>query len=111
LDERRDGASQLVVLQMEHIQSPKPEKRDRNLAGDLVPGEVDDFEAVEGGEGGGKVTGEVVVVEEEGFEIGEAKEVEDLSGKGVALEAEHPKLVELVEDIVIQNSGTTKKTI
>jgi hypothetical protein len=105
LVERRYGASQPVVLQIEHVQSPKLEKRDRNLAGDLVPGEVDDFEAVEGGEGGGKVAGEVVVVEEEGFEIEEAGEVGDLSGEGVALEAEHPELVELVEDIVIQNSG------
>ncbi|KAE8022103.1 hypothetical protein FH972_007934 [Carpinus fangiana] len=25
---------------MEHVQSPKPDKRDWNLAGDLVPGEV-----------------------------------------------------------------------
>jgi hypothetical protein len=40
--QRRDGASQPVVLQMEHVQSPKPDKGDRNLAGDLVPGEVND---------------------------------------------------------------------
>jgi hypothetical protein len=60
---------------MEHIQSPKPKKRGQNLARDLVPGEVDDFEAVEGGEGGGKVA--VVVIEEEGFEIGEVKKVGD----------------------------------
>jgi hypothetical protein len=64
LVERRD-----VVLQIEHVQSPKPDKRDRSLARDLVPGEVNDFEAVDIGEGGGKVAGEVVVVEKEGFEI------------------------------------------
>jgi hypothetical protein len=75
LVERRDGASQPVVLQIEHVQSPKPDKRDRNLAGELVPGEVDDFEGVEAGEGGGKVAGEIIVVEKEGFEIEKAGEV------------------------------------
>ncbi|KAE8076471.1 hypothetical protein FH972_015118 [Carpinus fangiana] len=96
---------------MEHVQSPKHEKRDRNLARDLILREVDNFEVVEGGVGGGKVTGEVVVVEEEGFEIEEAGEVGDLSKEGVALEAEHPKLVELVEDIVIQNSDLLPPSI
>ncbi|XP_059436268.1 receptor-like protein EIX1 [Corylus avellana] len=60
--QRRDGASQPVVLQMEHVQWPKPDKRDQNLAGDLVPEEVDDFEAVEAGKS-------------PGFEIEKAREV------------------------------------
>jgi len=60
---------------------------------------------VEAGDGGGKVAGEVVVVEEEGFEIEEAGEVGDLGGEGVPLEAEDAELVELVEGLVIQNSS------
>jgi hypothetical protein len=48
---------------LEHVQSP--EKRVWNLAGDLIPREVDNFQAVEIGDGCRKVAGEVVVVEVE----------------------------------------------
>jgi hypothetical protein len=47
---------------LEYVQSPK--KRVRNLVGDLIPGEVNNFQAVEVGDGCRKVAREVVIEEE-----------------------------------------------
>lgn len=52
---------------------------------------------MEGEEGEGEGAGEAVVVEIEGFEIGEVGEVGHGAGEGIELEAEDPELVEAGE--------------
>lgn len=79
------------------------------MAGDSVAGQDDDFEAVEGGDGRRKVAGEAVVAEVERLEVGEAGDVRDGAGEGVALEAQHSELVQLVQALPFQSATYISK--
>lgn len=48
LIERGNGAAELIVLQVQNVEPTEIEQRRRNDAGDVVAGEDNDFQAVEG---------------------------------------------------------------
>lgn len=70
----------------------------------MVLRQDDDFDAVEQRERGGELAGEVVVVEENRFEVDQGGEVRDLAGECVSFEAEDSELVQTVQDLGIERT-------
>jgi len=71
----------------------------------MVLRQYNDFHAVEEGDGGGKIAGEVVFVEENRFEVDQGGDVGYLPGERVSFETEDSELVQTVQDLGIQRTG------